>query len=65
MQMLNVKEIMKMGDDQRLNDFMEAITRPLKINEKLEEYNGFDKDTMKLYLSESTLKSFEIYESIS
>ncbi|OUI24890.1 hypothetical protein AZZ76_005314, partial [Klebsiella pneumoniae] len=54
MQMLNVKEIMKMGDDQRLNDFMEAITRPLKINEKLEEYNGFDKDTMKLYLSEST-----------
>ncbi|HHF9065308.1 hypothetical protein AADP47_20600, partial [Escherichia coli] len=44
MQMLNVKEIMKMGDDQRLNDFMEAITRPLKINEKLEEYNGFDKD---------------------
>ncbi|WP_109256357.1 hypothetical protein [Klebsiella pneumoniae] len=65
MQMLNVKEIMKMGDDQRLNDFMEAITRPLDINGKLEGYNVFDKETMKLYLSESTINSFEIYESIT
>lgn len=50
MQMLKVDEIIKMGDDQNLNNFMEAITKPLNINQKFEEYSKFNKDIMKLYL---------------
>ena len=53
-----------MGDDQNLNNFMEAITKPLNISQKFEEYAKFNKDIMKLYLNDNTIKSFEIYESI-
>lgn len=64
MQMLKVDEIIKMGDDQNLNNFMEVITKPLNINQKLEEYSKFNKDAMKLYLNDNTIKAFEIYETI-
>ena len=64
MQMLKVDEIIKMGDDQNLNNFMEVITKPLNINQKLEEYSKFNKDVMKLYLNDNTIKAFEIYETI-
>ncbi|HBV8971372.1 TPA: hypothetical protein MD887_005030 [Klebsiella oxytoca] len=64
MQMLKVDEIIKMGDDQNINNFMEAITKPLNINKKMEEYSKFNKDIMKLYLNDNTIKAFEIYETI-
>ncbi|EPL4907679.1 MAG: hypothetical protein E7E12_26015 [Klebsiella sp.] len=64
MQMLNVDKIMKMGDDQRINDFMDTVVKPLNLKEKLDEYNSFDKDTMKLYLNDDTINTFEVYEAI-
>ncbi|MGS3344518.1 hypothetical protein [Citrobacter amalonaticus] len=64
MQILNVKEIMKIEDNHKIDEFISVITKPLNINEKLEEYKRFDKDIIKLYLSDGTINSFEIYESI-
>ena len=64
MQVLKIDELMKSGGDPKIDGFMEAITKPLNINQRMQEYGKFDKDTPKLYLSERVVSVFEIYESI-
>lgn len=64
MQILKIDELMKNGGDPKIAGFIEAITKPLNLQQKMQEYSKFDKDTTKLYLSERTVDVFEIYEKI-
>ncbi|EHK4357255.1 hypothetical protein JHL09_002424 [Salmonella enterica] len=65
LQMIKVEELFKQSDDVKVRDFMNAIVTPLNLDEKFEGYNKFDKDTPKLYLSEKTIQTFEVYEGIN
>ncbi|MDK6380003.1 hypothetical protein [Citrobacter freundii] len=65
MQMIKIDELFKQSDSTKVRNFIDAIITPLKLDEKFEIYNKFDKDTPKLYLSEKTIKIFEVYEGIN
>ncbi|MFK3912005.1 hypothetical protein ACI2JI_07950 [Enterobacter cancerogenus] len=65
LQMIKVEELYNKSDDANVKSFIHAIVSPLNLDAKFEEYNKFDKDTPKLYLSEKTIKTFEIFEGIN
>lgn len=62
--MLKIDELSKKSGDHKVKGFLDAIIKPIKIDEKLEGYKKFDTTTPKLYLSDRTVTVFEIYESI-
>lgn len=64
MQILKIDELMKSGGDPKIDGFIDAITKPLNLQQKMQDYARFDKDITKLYLSERTVRVFEIYETI-
>lgn len=65
LQMIKIEELYKKSDAANVKSFIHAIVSPLNLDGKLEEYNKFDKDTPKLYLSEKTIKTFEVFEGIN
>lgn len=64
MQILKLDELLKSKNNPNIQMFIEGITKPLNLEEKSKEYHELDKDTSKLYLNETTIRVFEIYESI-
>ncbi|MEH4929953.1 hypothetical protein [Enterobacter cloacae] len=65
LQMIKIEELYRKSDDANVKSFIHAIVSPLNLDAKFEEYNKFDKDTPKLYLSEKTIKTFEVFEGIN
>lgn len=65
LQMIRIDDLYKKSDDENVKSFIHAIVSPLNLDAKFEEYNKFDKDTPKLYLSEKTIKTFEVFEGIN
>lgn len=61
---LNIDEILKKGDDPKIIEFINALLKPLNIDEKISSYSLFDKSHLNLYLSEKTIKVFDAYEMI-
>lgn len=64
MQILNIDELLKRGDNPNVIEFLEGITKPLNLEQRSKDYHEMDKDTLKLYLSENTINVFEVYERI-
>lgn len=64
MKILKVDEISKNANDPKVRSFIDSIVLPLKLDEKFEEYKKFDVDTPTLYLSDRTIKIFQIYQGI-
>ncbi|HCM7226111.1 TPA: hypothetical protein N3282_001448 [Klebsiella aerogenes] len=64
MQMFKVSEIFENIDDLKIQNAMDALIKPLNLDEKTTEYKKFDIDTTRLYLSDKTMKVFDIYSGI-
>ena len=64
LKIIRVDEVMKKGDDPKVIDFIDALTKPIDIDGKLALYRGIDKTLPWLYLGDRTKKIFEIYEGV-
>lgn len=62
--MLNIDEVLKKSDDPKVIDFINILSKPFNIDEKLEEYKAIDKTLPRLYLNDDVMNVFDIYESI-
>lgn len=64
MQMFNIEAFFENIDDRNIQDVIDVLIKPLKLDEKSEEYKKFDLDTPRLYLSDKTMKVFDAYSGI-
>lgn len=64
MKILNMEEMLKAADDPKVTEFIRVLVKPFDIEEKFRQLGVSDKTLPRLYLSEQSLKFFEIYESI-
>lgn len=64
MKILNGEQILKYGDDPKVIEFIEVITKPFDVDGKIKMLGSFDRTGARLYLSDKTLKAFDAYESI-
>lgn len=63
--MLKIDELHKNIKDPKVKNFVNAILKPLDLDNRLNEYTKLDKDTPKLYLNDKVLTVFEIFEGIT
>lgn len=65
MSILNTDELLNSKEDpKRISDFVEALIKPFEIDEKMKLLGAINKAYPRLYLSEKTLKVFDVYENI-
>lgn len=64
MQMFKIDALFESVDDPKIQNLIDVIIKPLKIDEKAEEYRKLDQDTPRLYLSDKTMKIFDVYSDI-
>ncbi|MGR6275388.1 hypothetical protein ACU5SM_07350 [Escherichia coli] len=64
MQMFKVDAFFENINDPKIQNVIDALIKPLKLDEKTIEYKKFDLDTPRLYLSDRTMKVFDIYNGI-
>lgn len=63
--MLKIDELYKQINDPKIQKFIDAIITPLKLDDKLNEYNKIDKDTPRLYLNDKVISAFDFFEGIT
>jgi hypothetical protein len=64
MKILNTDQILKDSGDPKIAEFIDTLTKPFDIEEKIKILGKIDKTVPRLYLSEKSLKAFDTYESI-
>ncbi|MDM8056567.1 hypothetical protein [Klebsiella aerogenes] len=64
MQMFKVNELFENIDNPNIQNAIDALIKPLKLDDKVAEYKKIDVDTPRLYLSDKTMKVFDIYSGI-
>lgn len=64
MKTLNGEQILKIGDDPKITEFIETLIKPLDIDEKIKLLGTIDQTIPRLYLSEKSLRLFDAYASI-
>lgn len=64
MKTLNTEEMLKSDDSGKVAEFAEALLKPFKVDEKMQEFSKIDQTLPKLYLSEATMKRYEVYSDI-
>lgn len=64
MKILNTEEILKDADDPKVAEFIEVLVKPFDLDEKVKQLGVVDKTLPRLYLSETSIKTFDAYESI-
>jgi hypothetical protein len=61
---LNIEEIMKFGDDSRIINLINTLSETINIDEKMISINSIDTTLSRLYLTNKTLKIFDVYSAI-
>ena len=64
MKVLNTEQILNEAEDPKIAEFVDRLVKPIDIDEKLKQLGSIDKTYPRLYLSENSLKAFDVYESI-
>ena len=64
MKTLNIQAILDEGDDAKIAEMFESLSRPLKIDETIDQLGSIERTLPQLYISESSMKAFSAYESI-
>lgn len=64
MQMFKVNELFENIDNPNIQNAIDALIKPLNLDDKTAEYKKIDVDTPRLYLSDKTMKVFDIYSGI-
>jgi hypothetical protein len=64
MQMFKIDALFESVNDPKIQNLIDVIIKPLKIDEKIEEYRKLDQDTPRLYLSDKTMRVFDVYSDI-
>lgn len=64
MKVLNTEQILNGAEDPKIAEFVDRLVKPFDIDEKLKQLGSIDKTYPRLYLSENSLKAFDVYESI-
>jgi hypothetical protein len=64
MKMLNGKMILELGEDRKIIEFVETLLKPFDVDGILKTVGAIDKTLPRLYLSDKSLKLFNVYESI-
>lgn len=64
MQMLKVDALFEKINDPKVQGVIDALIKPLKLEETTIEYKKYDLDTPRLYLSDRTMKFFDAYSGI-
>lgn len=64
MQMFKIEAFYENINDPKIQGVIDALIKPLKLDEKAAEYKNFDLDTPRLYLSDKTMKVFDVYSGI-
>lgn len=64
MKILNGEQILKYGDDPKVTGLIEALMQPFDVDEKAKLFGKIDRTAPRLYLSDRSLKLFDVYNSI-
>ncbi len=64
LKILNTEEILKDSGDPKIAEFIDLLIKPLDIDEKIKLLGASDEALPRLYLSEKSLKAFDVYKSI-
>jgi hypothetical protein len=64
MKILNTEKLLKDNGDPKIFEFIHTLTKPINIDEKLEQHGTIDMTIPRLYLGEKSLKAFDAYQSI-
>ncbi len=64
MKVLDTDAMLKDGGDPKTYELVDALLKPVKVEEKLKRLGEIDQTLMRLYLSEKSLKTFETYSCI-
>lgn len=64
MQMFKIEALFESIDDPKIQSLIDSLVKPLNLDEKSSEYRKFDLDTPRLYLSDKTMRIFDIYSGI-
>ncbi|EMK2611566.1 hypothetical protein V8U19_002312 [Citrobacter freundii] len=64
MQMFNIEAFYENIEDSKIQNVIDALIKPLNLDDKAAEYKKFDLDTPRLYLSDRTMKIFDVYSGI-
>ncbi|ELV2216465.1 hypothetical protein QNY39_000379 [Escherichia coli] len=64
LKILDIDNLLKNGGEKKVQDFVNATFKNFKLDEKLEAYSELDNNTASLYLSDTTIKTFEAYKRI-
>lgn len=61
---LKIDKILQDGDDPKIIEFINVLIKPLNIDDNLKILGAIDRTLPRLYLSERSVKVFEMYENI-
>ncbi|CAI2540284.1 Uncharacterised protein [Serratia liquefaciens] len=61
---LKIYKILQDGDDPKIIEFINVLIKPLNIDDNLKILGAIDRTLPRLYLSERSVKVFEMYENI-
>ncbi|MBJ8925427.1 hypothetical protein [Citrobacter sp. FDAARGOS_156] len=64
LKMLDIDNLLKNGGEKKVQDFVDATFKNFMPDEKLKVYSELDRNTAILYLSDTTIKTFEAYKRI-
>lgn len=64
MKILNTKEIAKDSDNPKVGEFIDTLAKPFDIKSRIKTFGEIDKTIPRLYLSDRSLKVFDVYEQI-
>lgn len=64
MQMFKIEALFENIDDHKIQSLIDSLVKPLNLDDKASEYRKFDLDTPRLYLSDKTMRVFDIYSGI-
>jgi hypothetical protein len=64
MKILNTEKLLKDNGDPKIFEFIDTLTKPINIDEKLKQHGTIDMTIPRLYLGEKSLKAFDAYQSI-
>ncbi|EPB5912690.1 hypothetical protein ACRQPR_000893 [Citrobacter amalonaticus] len=64
MKMFKIEALFENIDDPKIQGLIDSLVKPLNLDEKSSEYRKFDLDTPRLYLSDKTMRFFDIYSGI-
>ncbi|WP_054005576.1 hypothetical protein [Cypionkella psychrotolerans] len=64
MKIINTEQLLKEAGDPKIATFIEALVKPFNIDEKMKLLAQIDRTIPRLYLSDKSLKAFDVYEGI-